>query len=248
MTQPRLRARERQPALVPRRRRRRHRSSLAVGLPGGAGAQEKKFGADGMPQGWRDDPRIFVAIAPDGTVTVTCHRQEMGQGVRTSVAMVVADELDADWAKVRVAQAPGDEARYGNQDTDGSRSLRHFFMPLRRAGAAARTMLEQAAAQQWGVPISEVKATDHAVVHAATKRTLGYGALAAAAAALPVPARETLKLKDPASFRYIGNRQGGRAHRQPRHHDRQGDLRHRRARRRGCCTRSSRARRSSAAR
>ncbi|MFL5035512.1 MAG: molybdopterin cofactor-binding domain-containing protein [Microvirga sp.] len=177
---------------------------LAVGLPGGAGAQEKKFGADGMPQGWRDDPRIFVAIAPDGTVTVTCHRQEMGQGVRTSVAMVVADELDADWSKVRVAQAPGDEARYGNQDTDGSRSLRHFFMPLRRAGAAARTMLEQAAAQQWGVPISEVKATDHAVVHAATKRTLGYGALAAAAAALPVPARETLKLKDPASFRYIG--------------------------------------------
>jgi isoquinoline 1-oxidoreductase subunit beta len=177
---------------------------LAVGLPGGAGAQEKKFGADGMPQGWRDDPRIFVAIAPDGIVTVTCHRQEMGQGVRTSVAMVVADELDADWSKVRVAQAPGDEARYGNQDTDGSRSLRHFFMPLRRAGAAARTMLEQAAAQQWGVPISEVKATDHAVVHAATKRTLGYGALAAAAAALPVPARETLKLKDPASFRYIG--------------------------------------------
>ncbi|MFL5226361.1 MAG: molybdopterin cofactor-binding domain-containing protein [Microvirga sp.] len=177
---------------------------LAVGLPGGAGAQEKKFGADGMPQGWRDDPRIFVAIAPDGTVTVTCHRQEMGQGVRTSVAMVVADELEADWSKVRIAQAPGDEARYGNQDTDGSRSLRHFFMPLRRAGAAARTMLEQAAAQQWGVPISEVKATDHAVVHAATKRTLGYGALAAAAAALPVPARETLKLKDPASFRYIG--------------------------------------------
>ena len=157
-----------------------------------------------MPQGWRDDPRIFVAIAPDGTVTVTCHRQEMGQGVRTSVAMVVADELDADWSKVRVAQAPGDEARYGNQDTDGSRSLRHFFMPLRRVGAAARTMLEQAAAQQWGVPVSEVKAADHAVVHAATRRTLGYGALAAAAAALPVPARETLKLKDPSSFRYIG--------------------------------------------
>ena len=177
---------------------------LAVGLPGGAGAQEKKFGADGMPQGWRDDPRIFVAIAPDGTVTVTCHRQEMGQGVRTSVAMVVADELEADWSKVRVAQAPGDEARYGNQDTDGSRSLRHFFLPLRRVGAAARTMLEEAAAREWGVPVSEVKAADHAVVHAATKRTLGYGALAAAAAALPVPARETLKLKDPASFRYIG--------------------------------------------
>ena len=123
---------------------------LAVGLPGAAGAQEKKFGADGMPNGWRDDPRIFVAIGEDGTVTVTCHRPEMGQGVRTSVAMVVADELEADWSKVRVAQAPGDEARYGNQDTDGSRSLRHFFMPMRRAGAAARAMLEEAAAARSG--------------------------------------------------------------------------------------------------
>jgi isoquinoline 1-oxidoreductase beta subunit len=72
--------------------------------------------------------------------------------VRTSIAMVVADELEADWARVRVAQAWGDEERFGNQDTDGSRSLRHWFMPMRRAGAAARTMLEQAAAAQWGVP------------------------------------------------------------------------------------------------
>ena len=90
----------------------------------------------------RRPARSSSPSAPDGTVTVTCHRQEMGQGVRTSVAMVVADELDADWSKVRVAQAPGDEARFGNQDTDGSRSLRHFFMPMRRAGAAARAMLE----------------------------------------------------------------------------------------------------------
>ena len=104
---------------------------LAIGLQSGANAQEQKFGADGMPNGWRDDPKIFVSISPDGLVTVTCHRQEMGQGVRTSIAMVVADELDADWSRVRVAQAQGDEARYGNQDTDGSRSLRHFFMPMR---------------------------------------------------------------------------------------------------------------------
>ena len=120
---------------------------LAVGVPPAAEAQQPKaFGADGMPNGWRDDPKVFVAIAEDGTVTVTCHRQEMGQGVRTSVAMVVADELGANWDRVRVAQADGDEARYGNQDTDGSRSLRHFFMPLRRVGAGARMMLEQAAA------------------------------------------------------------------------------------------------------
>ncbi len=177
---------------------------LAVGLPVGAGAQESKFGADGMPNGWRDDPRLFVAIAPDGTVTVTCHRQEMGQGVRTSVAMVVADELEADLARVRVVQADGDEGRFGNQDTDGSRSLRHFFMPLRRVGAGARTMLEEAAAASWGVPVAEVRAENHAVRHGPSGRALRYGDLAAAAAALPVPARETLRLKDPSTFRYIG--------------------------------------------
>ena len=179
---------------------------LAVGVPLAADAQEaKKFGADGMPNGWRDDPKVFVAIADDGAVTVTCHRSEMGQGVRTSIAMVVAEELEADWAQVRVAQALADEGRFGNMDTDGSRSLRHFLMPMRRAGAAARTMLEQAAAKQWGVPAAEVRAANHAVAHAASKRTLGYGALAKAAADLPVPARETLRLKDPANFKLIGS-------------------------------------------
>src|SRR5918993_4992486 len=177
---------------------------LAVGLPDSVEAQEKKFGADAMPNGWRDDPAIFISLAEDGTVTVTCHRSEMGQGVRTSLAMVVADELEADWARVRVAQAWGDEERFGNQDTDGSRSLRHWFMPMRRAGAAARTMLEQAAAAQWGVPASEVRAANHGVTHAASGRTLGYGALAKAAATLPVPDRGTVRLKEPSAFRYIG--------------------------------------------
>jgi isoquinoline 1-oxidoreductase beta subunit len=179
---------------------------LAVGLPLRSGAQqqgEQKFGADGMPNGWRDDPKIFVAIAEDGTVTVTCHRQEMGQGVRTSIAMVVADELEANWDKVRVTQADGDEARYGNQDTDGSRSLRHFFTPLRRVGAGARMMLEQAAATRWGVPVSEVRAADHMVAHASSGRSLGYGELARAASELPTP-RDAIRLKDPSAFRYIG--------------------------------------------
>jgi isoquinoline 1-oxidoreductase beta subunit len=174
---------------------------LAVGLPRGSGAQqqgEQKFGADGMPNGWRDDPKVFVAIAEDGTVTVTCHRQEMGQGVRTSVAMVVADELGANWDRVRVAQADGDEARYGNQDTDGSRSLRHFFMPLRRVGAGARMMLEQAAAARWGVPVAEVRAAEHAVTHGPSGRGLSYGELARAASGLPVPQRDSIRLKDPA--------------------------------------------------
>jgi isoquinoline 1-oxidoreductase beta subunit len=162
------------------------------------------FGADAMPHGWREDPRIFIAVAGDGTVTVTCHRSEMGQGVRTSIAMVVADELEADWARVRVTQAWADEERFGNQDTDGSRSLRHFFMPLRRAGAAARTMLEQAAAQRWSVSPGDVTASQHAVVHAATGRKLDFAELAQAAADLPVPGRNQIRLKDPSAFRYIG--------------------------------------------
>src|SRR5258705_8557264 len=178
---------------------------LAVGFPTPAhAADDPKYGADSMPNGWLDDPLVFVAIGTDGTVTITCHRQEMGQGVRTSLPMVVADELEADWSRVRVRQAQGDEARFGNQDTDGSRSMRHFFAPMRRCGAAARTMLEQAAAALWGVPIAEVQALHHEVVHRPTKRTLGYGAIAAAASRLPVPARETLRLKQPEEFRYIG--------------------------------------------
>lgn len=178
---------------------------LAVGLPRLAlAAEERKFGADAMPHGWVDDPLIFVAIGEDGLVTITCHRSEMGQGVRTSLPMVVADELEADWQHVRVRQAPGDEARYGNQDTDGSRSMRHFLEPMRRCGAAARAMLEQAAAERWGVPLAEVRAVNHEVVHAASNRRLGYGALAAAAAARPAPPRDQLRLKKPDEFRYIG--------------------------------------------
>lgn len=179
---------------------------LAVGLPTLGRAQDApvQFGADAMPNAWRDDPNVFVSIAEDGIVTVTVHRAEMGQGVRTSIAMVVADELEAEWDMVRVTQAPGDEGRYGNQDTDGSRSLRHFFDPMRRAGASARTMLEQAAADAWDVPLSEVRAEGHVVRHAGSDRTMGYGELAAAAAALPVPDREGLRLKDPSTFRYVG--------------------------------------------
>ncbi|MCK9622522.1 MAG: xanthine dehydrogenase family protein molybdopterin-binding subunit [Methylobacter sp.] len=189
---------------------------LAAGFPALAWPDEtaqpakpEKYGADAMPHGWVDNPLVFVAIANDGTVTIICHRSEMGQGIRTSLPMVVADELEADWARVRVEQAPGDEVRYGNQDTDGSRSMRHFFMPMRRVGAAARAMLESAAAAQWRVPVQEVRAEHHHVVHTATGRTLGYGQLAKAAAKLPVPARETLRLKKPADFRYISKGQTG---------------------------------------
>ncbi|MGD8221385.1 molybdopterin cofactor-binding domain-containing protein [Pseudomonas thivervalensis] len=173
------------------------------GLPD-AFAEEKKFGAEGMPHGAVDDPKVYVSIAADGSVTVICNRSEMGQGVRTSLSMVVADELEADWARVKVQQAPADEARFGNQDTDGSRSMRQWYEPMRRCGAAARTMLELAAAAQWKVPASECHAQLHKVLHQPSGRELGYGELAAAASALPVPARDSLRLKQPSEFRYIG--------------------------------------------
>ncbi|SCW96806.1 xanthine dehydrogenase family protein molybdopterin-binding subunit [Pseudomonas sp. NFACC05-1] len=173
------------------------------GLPE-AFAEEKKFGAEGMPHGAVDDPKVYVSIATDGSVTVICNRSEMGQGVRTSLSMVVADELEADWARVKVQQAPADEARFGNQDTDGSRSMRHWYEPMRRCGAAARTMLELAAAAQWKVPVDECHAQLHKVLHQPSGRELGYGELAAAASALAVPSRGSLRLKQPSEFRYIG--------------------------------------------
>jgi isoquinoline 1-oxidoreductase beta subunit len=163
-----------------------------------------KYGADGMPHGTVNDPRVFVSIAGDGTVTIVCARSEMGQGVRTGIPLIVAEELEADWARVKIAQAPGDEAKYGNQDTDGSRSTRHFMTPMRECGAAARAMLEAAAAKRWGVDPSTVEAQNHEVIHKASGRKLGYGELAADAGAMPVPAVDKLKLKDPSQFRYIG--------------------------------------------
>jgi len=179
---------------------------LYVGIPGiGVAADEpKKYGGEGMPQGLRDSPKIFVSIAPDGMVSIVVNRSEMGQGVRTSIPKIVADELEADWKRVRVVQAPGDEARYGNQDTDGSRSTRHWFDPMRRCGASARVMLEQAAAARWKVPLDSVQARNHEVVHTPSGRKLGYGALALAAAKLEVPVPAAVKLKDPSQFRYIG--------------------------------------------
>lgn len=177
---------------------------LAVGLPGLSAAEEAQYGRDAMPNGWVDNPLLFVAIAADGTVTIVAHRSEMGQGVRTSLPMVVADEMEADWEQVKVQQAYGDEKKFGNQDTDGSRSVRHFFMPMRNVGAAARLMLETAAAALWSVPVSEVKALNHEVVHQPSGRKAGFGELAEAAANLPVPERSSLEYKSASDFRYIG--------------------------------------------
>ncbi|MFO1320018.1 MAG: molybdopterin cofactor-binding domain-containing protein [Burkholderiales bacterium] len=170
----------------------------------GGHVNQYETGAGGMPGGVVWDPHVFVSISPDGTVTIVTHRQEMGTGSRTSLPMVVADEMEADWAKVKIVQAPGDEKKYGNQDTDGSRSIRHFVQPMRNCGAAARKMLETAAAIKWSVPDTEVRAQNHKVVHIPSGKSIGFGELAAAAGALPTPKMRDLELKDPSQFRYIG--------------------------------------------
>jgi isoquinoline 1-oxidoreductase subunit beta len=162
-------------------------------------------GAAAIPNGVVSDPKIFIAIDSDGMVSIVAARAEMGTGAaRTILPMIVADELEADWARVRIVQAPGDEKTYGNQDTDGSRSVRHFIQPMRQCGAAARHMLELAAAKRWRVARAEVDAELHEVVHTASGRRFGYGSLAADAAALDVPPADRVKLKGEAAFRYIG--------------------------------------------
>jgi isoquinoline 1-oxidoreductase beta subunit len=161
-------------------------------------------GAGKFPGGVVNDPHVFISIDPSGLVTIIAHRAEMGTGSRTTLPMAVADELEADWSRVKVAQSPGDEQKYGNQNTDGSRSLRHFIQPMRQCGAAMRAMLEAAAAQRWNVAVADVEAQNHVVVHKPSGRKLGYGDLATAAGALTVPPVDQLKLKDEAAFRYLG--------------------------------------------
>ncbi len=148
-------------------------------------------------------PNLFVSIDTDGTVYIVAHRSEMGTGIRTSLPLVLADELDAEWKLVRIKQADGDE-RYGDQNTDGSHSIRSFFDTMRRCGATARLMMMRAAALQWNVPIAECATELHAVVHQPSGRRLAYGDLASAAAKLPVPGEHELIFKPPTKRRYIG--------------------------------------------
>jgi isoquinoline 1-oxidoreductase subunit beta len=155
-------------------------------------------------------PNLFVKIDNTGTVTLTCSRSEMGQGVRTGIPMILADELEADWRRVQIWQAPGDETKYDppgkdGQNTDGSRSTRHSFDNMRQLGAAGRYVLEQAAARQWGVDPSEVYAKDHRLYHAKSGRSFDFGEVVDVAAAIEVPAGQGApKLKDRSQWKYIG--------------------------------------------
>jgi len=163
------------------------------------------------PSGSRADqsalhPSVYLGVDNDGTVYIVAHRSEMGTTSRTSLPLVLAEELDADWSRVKVLQAIGDP-RYGSQDTDGSHSIRDFYQPMREAGATARLMLVRAAAQQWGVPEAECATEPHVVVHKASSKKAGFGELAAAAAKLPVPKKDELKFKPQSTWRYVGKGQ-----------------------------------------
>src|ERR1700676_3452860 len=148
-------------------------------------------------------PSVYLGIEPDGTVWIVASRSEMGTTSRTTLPLVVADELDADWKRVKIEQAIADK-RYGDQNTDGSHSIRSFYDTMREAGATARFMLIQAAAKQWGVPATECETDLHVVIHGSTGRKATYGELASAAAKLPVPSTAELKFKPKTAWRYVG--------------------------------------------
>lgn len=147
-------------------------------------------------------PSAYLQVGPDGAVSVWVSKSEMGQGVRTALPMIVADELDADWSTIRVIQADVD-AKFGDMATGGSDSVHSLWTPLRKAGAQARAMLVSAAAQTWGVPESSCRTENGAVVHDASGRKAAYATLAVLAATLPIPAEPALK--NPKEFRIIGH-------------------------------------------
>jgi len=152
---------------------------------------------------------IYVRIAPDNTITIISKEPEIGQGIKTSLPMVVADELDADWNQVRIEQALADSTIYGRQVAGGSMATPLEWDPMRKMGAAARQMLVTAAAKRWNVAASECETGAGQVTHKASGHTANYGALASAAANVPVPDLNSVKLKDPKDYKIIGHSKPG---------------------------------------
>ncbi len=173
-------------------------NAASAGGPGAANANAKAFSLA---------PNDFVRVSSDNVVSIVSKHLEMGQGIYTGLATLVAEELDASWEQLRVEAAPADVTRYANlflrtQGTGGSTSMSNSFDQFRKAGAAARSMLVGAAAQRWKVPASELSVADGRISHAASQRTARFGELVADAAKLPVP--KEVQLKDPKDFRFIG--------------------------------------------
>jgi isoquinoline 1-oxidoreductase beta subunit len=184
--------------------------ALTIGFEWAGSARRSLAGAAAPPAGTAFAPNAFLRIGADDSVTVIAKHVEMGQGAYTGIATVVAEELDADWEKVRVESAPADAKRYANlafgtiQGTGGSSAMANSWNQLREAGGKARAMLLAAAAKEWKVPVAELTVDKGMVFHAGKKRRAAFGALVATAATLPVP--ETVQLKDPKDFKLIGHR------------------------------------------
>ena len=151
-------------------------------------------------------PNVYLTIDASGQVTIIAHRSEMGQGIRTSLPMVVADELGADWSKVKIVQAEGDEEKYGDQNTDGSYSMRMFFKPMREAGAIARLMLMRAAAEQWKVDVKTCDTENGEVIHRDSGKKIGFGDLVEAAQKQAIPKVEEITLKDRKDLKMVGKK------------------------------------------
>jgi len=149
------------------------------------------------------DATAFIRIGPDGTVTLVSRNPEIGQGVKTMLPMLIAEELEVDWKSVKVEQADFD-AKYGLQTTGGSRAASNNFVPMRQVGAVGRQMLIAAAAKTWNVPESECYASNGRIYHRTTDRSLGYGQLAATAASMPVPDLNSVQLKNASAYKIIG--------------------------------------------
>ena len=186
---------------------------LAAGFGSGAQgqaaarAQVGKAGeAEGAGLAFR--PSALISIAPSGVVTLVSKQPEIGQGIKTSLPAVIAEELEVNWQDVVIVQGDLDPA-YGSQSAGGSTSTPNNYDEFHRLGATARTLLVQAAALAWQVPVAECHAEGSAVHHRASARRLGYGALVASAATLPLPAADAVRLKDPKDYRLLGRRIGG---------------------------------------
>src|SRR5579872_6149704 len=169
-------------------------AGLVIGfyLPHGGGSSKESF-----------SPNAYLRITPDNKVTIVVARSEMGQGVRTALPMILAEELEADWNQIEIEQA-GASTLYGDQTTGGSASIRTTWDPMRKAGAAAREMLISAAALTWSVPRSACTAESGRIKHAASNRSLSYGELVGKAAALPIPT--DVPLKQSKDYKIVGQR------------------------------------------
>lgn len=182
---------------------------LVLAVCVGGTARAIAAAAAGDPLSTEFVPNAFLRISPDGSILIYSKGPEIGQGIKTAFPMIIAEELDANWSDVRVEQAPINTAVYGRQSAGGSRSIAMSWDQLRRAGAVARSMLVSAAAARWGVSAAECTTQSSAVIHRGSGRRLSYGELADEAAALPVPADESVTLKERKDYKLLGKRVTG---------------------------------------